>query len=637
MGITSRKSDAAVTVRVLRDGKPAPGQSIDFLVTSAPAKAKGTALSASRAVSDDEGLARVELTLGDKDGTYLVSSYLHGSVEVEPVVTQVRAMEPFWVGFLIFGLLGGLGLFLYGMGLAGDHLQKAAGEQMRVLIKKLTRNRVMAVLVGTVASGVLQSSSAATVMLVGFVSGGMMTLTQAIGVTIGAKVGVTITAQLLAFNISKFALAIVGAGAILIIAAGKRQKMMHIGSIILGFGLIFFGLSVMSGAMRPLRGMPEFASLLITFGESPGLAIIVGTAFTAIIQSAVATVGMSMALAAQGLLPLEGAIPLAIGASIGTCTTALLASLGASRDGKRVAWAHLIFSVACALIFWPLIGPFADLVRTVTAWMGSDSVGREIANGFMLFSVFSAILFLPLIAPLERLVVKLLPESDEEKPFGPEHINEAALTVPVMALEQAQMEVVRMAGILGEHLRAAGPAILAGDQAEIDRLIAADDKLDILEKAIRPFLARVAQKGLAEEAAARERALIYITADLEGAGDLLSKEVLHAGAKLAAARHTFSEEGAKDISTFHEKMLAKFDRVEKAIEEGDRALAERVLQLSFKERQLERRLRNAHLERLHAGGDVTVASSADHLTVLAGLASVGVKLDAVAEEILQEM
>ncbi len=556
VGVTGRMVKSPVMVRVLRDGEPAAGQKVDFRLTSTPSKAEGTELSSTVVETDGEGMASVQVTLGSEEGDTLVTAYLQGSVEkAEPVVTRIKAMAPSWIVLLVIGLLGGLGLFLYGMGIAGDNLQKVAGNQMRKIMKKLTKNRVMGVGVGTVASAVLQSSSAATVMLVGFVSATMMTFAQSISVMMGTKVGVTITLQLIAFNISQYALAIVGAGAVVIMAAGKKEKVKSIGAIILGFGLIFFGLSVMSGAMKPLRGIPEFAGILLRFGDSPGLAIVVAAAFTAIIQSVAAVVAMSMALASQGLMPLDAAIPLAIGGSIGTCATALLASFGASRDGLRVAVVHLIFSVLAAVLFWPLLA-FTDLFTDLTVWvtslMGTDSVVRQIANGFMIYSIASAIIGLPLIEPLAWVTRKLIPESSKEKPFGPTFINEQSLGVPVMALEQAQKEVERMAEIFGESLKASLPAILSGNRTRIREIAEQGEKLDILEKAIRPFLARVAQTGLDRRASAQERALIYITADIKGAGDVLGKEVLYGGDKLAQAGARLSQEGANEIERFHE-------------------------------------------------------------------------------------
>lgn len=636
--VSGRKAGEPVVVQVLKDGKPASGVKVEFRIVSAPAKARGAKLSDSHAITDAKGKAKVYLQTGSRAGPYLVAAYLNGSVRDHPaVVTRFNAMSTGWLLLLLVGLFGGLGLFLYGMTLAGDNLQRAAGDKMRTLLGSLARDRVRGVLLGTVASGVLQSSSATTVMLVGFVSATMMTLAQAISVTMGAKIGTTITVQLIAFKISKYALALVAVGVIMMMVAGRRQRIKTIGSILLGFGLLFFGLSLMSTAMKPLRGMPEFTNLLLGVKASPALAIVIGTLFTAIIQSSAATIALCMALASQGLIPLSAAIPLSIGAAIGTCATALLASLGATRDGKRVAVAHLLYSVLAALLIFPFLGVLTSLTVEVSSWMGSTSVVRQIANGFMLFSILAALVFLPFVTVLEWVVRWMIPTAKGEAPFGPIYINETSLNVPVLALEQAHKEVERMAELLHENLKAAMPAIEAADDAELQRLIAEDDKLDVLERAIRPFLAKVSQTGLAESVATRERGLIYITEHLEGGGDLLAKEVLHTAARLTETGGSFSAEGIAELKQFHEKIVAKSERILRAVRDSDRTVAEESLQLAFKEAQLERKLRESHLVRLQAGGDDSVQSSRAHLTILAGLQALGAKFSAVADEILREM
>ncbi len=636
VGTTGQPMSKHIVVQVLKGGKPAAGEKIDFQITSTPGKSKGTKLSATRVVSDKKGLAKVKLTLGDAEGQYVVSAYLRGSVTAaKPVVTKISGMSSAWVMFLVIGLLGGLGLFLYGMTLAGDHLQAAFGEQMRVLISKLARNRFTGVIFGTFASAVLQSSSAATVMLVGFVSATMMTLTQAISVTMGTKIGVTITAQLIAFNISKYALLIVGAGVVVMLAAGKREKMKHIGAILLGFGLLFFGLATMSGAMKPLRGVPEFAGILLKVGSSVGLGILIGVLFTAIIQSSAACVAICMALAVQGLLPLETALPISIGSTVGTCATALLASLGTNRDGKRVAVSHLIFSVSAALVFWPIMGPFVKLTNLVTGWMGSTSPARAIANGYMLFAIITALLFMPAVGLIEWLTRKLLPTSDEEVVFGPKYLNDASLTVPVVALEQAQKELERMAGIFNASLKGSVPAILDSDKAKIDAFMAEEDKINTLEKAIRPYLSKVARRGLPEDASHRERLLIYITEHYEEAGDQLAKQLLQSGADLVERKGVLSDDGAADLRLFHEKIVTKSERILEALQTGDRTIAERALQLSFKESQLARKLREAQLERMHS--EEEVKASREQLAILAGLVALGGKLNEIADELIREV
>ncbi len=636
VGITGRQMPEQIAVQVLRQGKPVAGQTVEFRITATPNKAKGTKLSASRVVTDAKGMAKVKLTVGDAEGQYVVSAFLQGSVTAaKPVVTKVSALTPMWIMFLVIGLLGGLGLFLYGMTLAGDHLQAAFGEQMRVLINKLARNRFTGVLFGTMASAVLQSSSAATVMLVGFVSATMMTLTQAIAVTMGTKIGVTITAQLIAFNISKYALAIVGTGVVIMLAAGKKEKMKHVGAILLGFGLLFFGLATMSGAMKPLRGVPEFAGILLQVGSSVGLGILIGMLFTAIIQSSAATVAICMALAVQGLLPLETALPIAVGSTVGTCATALLASLGTNRDGKRVAVSHLIFAVSAALVSWPVMGPFCDVTRWVTDLMGSTSPARAIANGYMLFAIVTALLFLPLVSTIEWLTRKILPTSKEEVVFGPKYLNEASLTMPVLALDQAQKELERMAGIFNASVKSSIPAILDAQKEKIDELMGEEDKINILERAIRPYLSQVARRGLSEDATRRERLLIYITEHYEEAGDQLAKQLLQSGADLVESGDKIPEDGAADLRRFHEKIVTKSETILEALISSDRVAAERVIQLSFKETQLARKLREAQLDRMHS--EESVKSSREMLAILAGLVALGGKLNEIADELIREV
>lgn len=638
VAITETRLASPLAIQVLNNGKPAPGERIDFIISDTPSGAKGTRLFTKQAVTDKEGISRCGFFVGSKGGKYLVTAYFNGSVrKAKPLNIRIQAMTSTWVMFLIFGLLGGLGLFLYGMNIASDNLQRVAGEQMRVLIAKLTRTRISAVLVGTAASGVLQSSSAATVMLVGFVSAGMMTLTQAIGVTIGSKVGVTITVQVIAFDISKYSLLVVGLGAIGIIFGGKKEKVKQISAIILGFGLIFFGLSIMSGSMKPLRGMPEVAALMITFSKNAALAMIAGVAVTAVIQSAAAMVAVCFVLASQGLLPLSAAIPLSIGGAVGTCATALLASLGSNKDGKRVAIAHLVFSVSAALVMYPFLGPFTDFTIWFTSLIGSESIIRQIANGFMLFSIITAIIFIPLIGVIEMITRRIIPASKKEEPFGPRYISETALQVPLMALSLAQKEVERMTEIFGDSLKQSIPALIDNDREKLGQLISESHKIDTLENAIRPFLARLSQKGLSRSDAALERTLIYITDHLKNAGRVLRRDILKTGVKLADSDKNLSSQGKSEIIDFHQKIVNKYQSVMETIHTHDRELAEQVLQLSFKETLLERKLRDSHLERLHAGKTKTMGSSADHLTILAGLNAIRENLDNTAREILQEL
>jgi len=635
-GITDQALDRSLELRVLVDGEPAAGRAVSFMIITAPDKAEGQSLSAAGAITDAEGRASVELTLGSKEGRYVVAAFLDHSLETAPLSFCAEAKGGTWIMFLVFGLLGGLGLFLMGMELSGEGLKSAAGDRMRGVLSALTSRRVLGLVIGVVATAVLQSSSATTVMLVGFVSATMMNLTQAIGVILGAKIGTTVTTQLIAFNLAEYSLLLVAFGVLLRIA-GKRKGVKQAGEIILGFGLIFFGLGVMSSAMKPLRGVPEFSELLVGMGENPLLGILVAVAFTAIVQSSAATIGLAIALCAGGLLSLEAALPLAWGAHIGTCATALLSSLGTGREGKQVAVAHLILSILGVAVAYPFLGYLIDASRWLTAAMGSAAVARELANGHMLFTIVTGILLLLFVRPVRWLTLKTVPPLKTEPPFGPRYLSEAGLDIPVLALEQAHREIMRLTGIVRGMLVTSMAILKAPDGETVAAISREDDKVDILEKAIRPFLARVAQRGLEPRLSAREHAYIYIVQDLEGIGDIITKEIAPVGVKLTERKASFSPEGLAELEDYHGKLLAKLDRLIKAVETADRTLAEETLQLGFKERMLERRLRQAHLERLHCDRKDSVETSSWHLSVLNNLRAIGEKLDDIARTILEEL
>ncbi len=354
-------------------------------------------------------------------------------------------------------------------------------------------------------------------------------------------------------------------------------------------------------------------------------------------QSSSATIGLVIALCAGGLLTLEAGLPLAWGAHIGTCATALLSSLSTGREGKQVAVSHLIYSILTVLIAFPFLPFLVHAAREVSGWMGSDSVARQVANGHTVFTVITGLAFLPVIPALAWLTRKVVPDTVGEPPFGPQYINEQALAVPVLALEQAQREILRMSGIARGMLERSMQLLDEPTEEATSLLRREDDKLDLLERSIRPFLARVAQEPLTPELTAREHAFIYVVQDLEGIGDLLSKEIAPVAEKLAERDQAFSAEGLEELRRYHGKLVEKFARVESAVANLDRHLAEQVVQLGFKERIFERNLREAHLERLHSQREETVATSALHLSALTNFRALGDRLEAIARTVLMEL
>ena len=339
MGLVGNELGAPLRIQVTRgDSLPAAHLPVLFEIIEKPGKAHGAALLKPVVETDSLGIAENYFTLGDQAGDYIIIARTENMTGETPSII-VRAQRTWWWMFLAFGLFGGLGIFIYGMNLGAGGLQKAAGERLRTILGALTSNRFLGLLIGIIVTAIVQSSSATSVMVVGLVSSGLMTLTKAIGVLMGAHIGTTITVQLIAFNVSDYSLLLVAVGFLMTIIT-RRKFYIYMGEIILGFGFIFFGMAVMGQAINPLKSMPTFIGWLIEFGKNPLLGILASTIFTGIIQSSGATIGLCVVLASEGLLSLQSAMPLVFGANIGTCATALLASLGANTSGRRTAFAH---------------------------------------------------------------------------------------------------------------------------------------------------------------------------------------------------------------------------------------------------------------------------------------------------------
>lgn len=342
---------------------------------------------------------------------------------------------------IILPLLGGLALFLYGMRIMGEGLQKVAGDRMRKFLEVVTGFPVIGVLVGAIVTSIIQSSSATTVMVVGFVNAGLMTLRQAISVIMGANIGTTVTAQLIAFKLTDYVMPIIALGFAMYFFS-KRRQFKYIGFFILGFGILFLGLNTMADAMAPLREYKGFTDFIILFGDYPLLGVFLGIIMTMLIQSSSATIGILMAMATQGLVPLGTAIPVLLGDNIGTCITAVLASIGAGLSARRAAMAHVCFNSAGTIIFLIFLPFFKEFVLMISP---PADIARQIANAHTSFNVLNTLIFLPMIGLLERLVVNIVAGEEVEIKRGPMYLDERFLNSPSIALSLATKEIIRMA------------------------------------------------------------------------------------------------------------------------------------------------------------------------------------------------
>jgi phosphate:Na+ symporter len=490
--------------------------------------------------------------------------------------------------FLVVGLLGGLSLFLYGMERMSDALKNVAGEKMKDIMAVLSNNRIMGLITGAIVTAVIQSSSVTTVMLVGFVSAGLMSLSQTVGVILGADIGTTITAQIVAFKVSKYALLLVAIGFAMLFTS-KKEKIQQYGYMIMGLGMIFFGMGVMSSAMEPLRTYQPFIDLMANM-SNPILGILVAAVFTALVQSSSASMGVVIVLAMQGLITLEAGIALALGANIGTCVTAGLASLGKPREAVRVAVCHVLFKIIGVLIMLPLIGPFAKFVVAISpsapeGLNGLQAVAavlpRQVANAHTLFNVGIGVLFLPFVTYFARLVFWLVPDKPlaEFEEIQPKYLSDLLLHTPSLALDAARHEIKRMGKRVDLMNSAMMPAVLSGNMESLQAVREMDDEVDILYKHIINYLTEVSKLQLNEYQTQKMMKLLEATNDLEHIGDVIEVNLVELGEQRIKKGFKISEPTQKVINTVYHVVSDGLKAAVRAVVDEDKEFAMRVISM----------------------------------------------------------
>ncbi|HEY6958309.1 MAG TPA: Na/Pi cotransporter family protein [Candidatus Limnocylindria bacterium] len=512
---------------------------------------------------------------------------------------------------VLFSILGGTALLLYGVRLVGEGLQRAAGTRLRHVLSTLTGNRFKALLVGAGVTAVLQSSSATTVMLVGFASAGLLSLRQTIGVILGADVGTTVTVQLLAFDLLSLSPLVVFSGWLLWATTKGTPK--YVGQAILGFGFLFLGMKLVADGTAPLEQSALFRDLLAALTNQPLILLIIAAAFCGLVRSSAATIGLALSLAAAGILPLAGAIPIIFGANIGTAVTALLAAIGQNAEARRVAAAHAVFKVIGVALFYPFMAPFADLVSRT-----APDVQRQIANAHSIFNIIVAAVFLPTSAVAAEFFTRLIPER-EGPSTGAMYLNPQTLDTPAVALGQALRETLRMGDVVVGSLRDTLVVLERNDENLLRQLVARDDLIDRLEEDIKTFLIGLSVQSLTEEQAERETALIFVIANLEEIGDVIEKNLLELAQKKIDGGHVFSAQGWAEITDVHTKVVENLELAMSALAAQDRLIAEKVIRHKTRINEMEREYRQTHIDRLHSGLRESIDTSSIHLDLLANL------------------
>lgn len=509
---------------------------------------------------------------------------------------------------LSMGLFGGLALFLAGLDLLSDGLKKAAGNTLRDILQKLTVNRFMGAITGAFVTAVLNSSSVTTVLVVGFVTANVMTLAQSVGVIMGSNIGSTMTAQLLAFNLSAYSLILVAVGFFMTFAS-KTDRPKYYGMMIMGLGLVFYGMGLMSEGMKPLRSYEPFLDILASM-ENPLLGILAGAVFTGLVQSSAATVGIAIAMASEGLLTLPAGIALALGANIGTCVTALLAALGKPTEAVRAAVVHISFNIVGVLIWLPFLTILADIAVDLspsaaglegTAKLAAE-VPRQIANANTLFNVINTLLFIGFTTWFARLAVWLIPDRapPEDVIIKPEFLDEAALEAPSIALENARREIERAGLITVEMMDALHDALERKDKEQLDKVARRDDAVDILETEIMSYLGRTRQNGLTEDESATQEALVAAVINLESVADVIETDMVGVAKAYLEGEYEASSQETRDmVLGLFETVRQSVELTVKAIGQSDQRAAQEVLLLKDEVRDYADRLFERHARRLH--------------------------------------
>jgi len=486
---------------------------------------------------------------------------------------------------LFTGLLGGLALFLYGLDLLSDALKAMAGGRMKDILSRLTTNRFTSVLTGAFVTAVVQSSSVTTVLVVGFVTANLMTMTQSIGVIMGANIGTTVTAQIIAFNVCEYALLLVSLG-FAVFFVGRREKTKHRGLAILGLGLVFFGMGVMGDAMTPLRGYSPFLAAMGRM-ESLGVGIFTGALFTALIQSSAATTGVVIVLSSQGLLSLPAGIALVLGANIGTCVTALLAAIGKPREAFRASVVHVLFNVLGVLIWLRFIPQLAELVM----WMTPDASGlsglarisrevpREIANAHTVFNLTNTLLFLPFVGLLARLVGFLIPDvpASEEDPGMARYLDPELLQTPSLAVDRARLDILNMGDRVRTMLSRILPAVFEGEKEDLLAVRAMDQAVDVLHGRIIAYLGQLSRKGLGEEESKELVSLMEAANDLESIGDVIETNLVGEGLQRLEEGIRISDATREILSGFHKTIKKALELALQAVGQQSAGAAQAVV------------------------------------------------------------
>nr|WP_176967661.1 Na/Pi cotransporter family protein [Marinococcus luteus] len=500
---------------------------------------------------------------------------------------------------LLFTFFGGLGIFLFGIKFMGDGLQKIAGDGLRNLLDKFTSNPFLGVLTGMVVTILIQSSSSTTVLTVGLVSAGFMTLRQAIGVIMGANIGTTVTAFIIGIDLEAYALPILFIGTVLIFFF-KNKKTNNIGQTFFGFGALFYGLTLMGEGVAPLENLPAFNDLTISMSTNPLLGVLVGVLFTVGLQSSSATIGLLQELFSQGTIPLDAALPILFGDNIGTTITAVIAAIGASVAAKRAAMIHVIFNVLGAVIVLILLVPYTAFISYLQdALQLNPPMTIAFAHG--IFNVTNMLIQLPFVGVLAYIVTRLIPSREEEIDYQTKHLDPLFIQQsPSIALDQAKLETLRMAAYAEKGLKQSETYLETKNKKNAENIVRYEEAVNNLDKNITNYLTGISSRSLSSESSRQHSVLMDTTRDIERVSDHV-ENLMELVDYQVSNKVTLSPEAYKDLNQMYELTMSTFSQSIEALEQDNHEIASQVLKQEEEIDRLERKLRKKHILRLNEG------------------------------------
>lgn len=532
------------------------------------------------------------------------------------------------IRLMIFSLLGGIALLIYGIHRMGEGLQKAVGDRMRAILGRLTNKPAHGVMVGAGVTALIQSSSATTVMVVGFVNAGLLTLVQAIGVILGANIGTTITGQLVAFKLTDFALPILAFGVALHFFS-RRKMVKHIGLFILGFGILFLGLNMMKDGVNFLGDHERISPIFRQFGEHPLLGVLAGAAMTALIQSSSATIAIVISMVSLGALSLGEAVPIILGDNIGTCITAGLASIGSNRNAKRAALAHVLFNVIGTIIVLLLLKQYLWLISHTAA-----SEMRQTANAHTIFNVLNTLAFLPFVPLLAKLVQKLLPGSTEDRRQAI-FLDKKLLSTPAVALDQAVNELARIGGYVSISLRSIEKATRLNRVQFLDDIDDDEEVVDNLHHQVVAYLVAISERSLSTEVSEKIPVVLSSVDDIERIGDncVMLKKLLE---EKHSSRVEFSDKARQELISLQDLIVNEVEEVQRALAYRDADIAGAVIAKKDELETLTREVREQHIDRL-CSGRCHIQAGVFFLEMVKRYEAIGYRCQNIAEAVLNHL